>query len=606
MSARRSRPARGGFFLDVSDASGDPTPVSLARFERENPELDAADLREVRALRVGEGLAISRGVRVRRVAAPTSRRGTSRRDPGGPEGLKVGDQFSYFDDGRWTVTKIRRRGTPLAEVDLRRDDDRDAFGKVVHDYRSVRARELTSDGQGWRRLTEADPWSRRDRRGASRRDPASGGTSRPTAAEMVAEILATLDPFLGHRILRVDRGVHLDDSDGVFVTYANAPAGSGQLAVLNAPASATISIADVKKYGPAAWRHDAPAPEAIMAKQISGRGPKMRAKTGTPRQVLAHVLKFFEQNRAALTAGSEGALRDPAVRRDSASLRRDVDPYRAAARQAAAIDRKRGRAPASWEWRATTSDGADLSLGQHADPARARKAANLRAKERGARVVSIEKVTYSGRRDLGARVKRFASRQVGEAKKILNPYAGSRAAELRSLPLAEADRLSDDIVRYRRLTDAEVAAHHDNWRRASAARRGTERDPTRAKTARGLARHVAREYQRKDLTTIDLKRDYGFPDAEARAIYHLAGERGQTAARLEAGIMRVLERAARGETSRDPARAETKMARCTACKRLVRVNKLGYSVAHGAAPMKRRRYQAGFVGEYCPGREVER
>ena len=76
--------------------------------------------------------------------------------------------------------------------------------------------------------------------------------------------------------------------------------------------------------------------------------------------------------------------------------------------------------------------------------------------------------------------------------------------------------------------------------------RSISRDPTRATTARGLARHVAREYGQKDLTTIDLQRDYGFPASVAREVYHLAGERGQTPARLEAGIMRILERAALG------------------------------------------------------------
>ena len=295
--------------------------------------------------------------------------------------------------------------------------------------------------------------------------------------------------------------------------------------------------------------------------------PRRRGKAKTPR-VKARRTPF----RGSADFIDADGERHRAVLEFEGTAGRDVDPYLAAARQADAIDRKRGRAPASWEWRATTSDGADLSLGQHATRALARAAANRRAKERGTRVASIEKVTYrrdgakrspaarrdptraktveglarhvaeeyrtkdmpaaklvkdygfprelaeeihhlayrahgprgrgtawfareiealirgsapgpavrrdsaslrgkgnpAARRDsrLGSRIKRFVGRQIEEGKRILSPYEKSRAAELRALPIEEADRLSDDIVRYRRLTDAEVSAHHDNWRRS--------------------------------------------------------------------------------------------------------------------------------------------
>ena len=121
-----SRRSRGGasrqVWLDVSDASGDPTPVSLEQFERENPELDPADLREVRMLGIGEGFAISRGVRVRRVEAPPrptpTRRGRgstpSRRDPASrmlrdkPRGASPVARKPAKDTGTMTAGEVNR------------------------------------------------------------------------------------------------------------------------------------------------------------------------------------------------------------------------------------------------------------------------------------------------------------------------------------------------------------------------------------------------------------------------------------------------------------------------------------------------------------------
>ena len=105
------------------------------------------------------------------------------RDPTRDE-LKVGDAFSYFNEGRWTIIKIKKRGTPLAMVDLRRDDSRDAFGKVIHDYRTIRGGELTSGGWGWRRLEDAArrDVARRDRRRPQMQLPYGGAEAGPLFA----------------------------------------------------------------------------------------------------------------------------------------------------------------------------------------------------------------------------------------------------------------------------------------------------------------------------------------------------------------------------------------------------------------------------------------
>ena len=119
---RSARAASRQVWLDVSDASGDPTPVSLEQFERENPELDPADLREVRMLGIGEGFAISRGVRVRRVEAPPrptpTRRGRgstpSRRDPASrmlrdkPRGASPVARKPAKDTGTMTAGEVNR------------------------------------------------------------------------------------------------------------------------------------------------------------------------------------------------------------------------------------------------------------------------------------------------------------------------------------------------------------------------------------------------------------------------------------------------------------------------------------------------------------------
>ena len=87
----------------------------------------------------------------------------------------------------------------------------------------------------------------------------------------------------------------------------------------------------------------------------------------------------------------------------------------------------------------------------------------------------------------------------------------------------------------------------------------SRRDPTRAKTRRGLAQHIAKEYTRRSLTTIDLQRDYKLSAKQAKEIWNLAGERGQTEQNLARGIESILfiTQPFEGGPGGDPAKRKT-------------------------------------------------
>lgn len=78
------------------------------------------------------------------------------------------------------------------------------------------------------------------------------------------------------------------------------------------------------------------------------------------------------------------------------------------------------------------------------------------------------------------------------------------------------------------------------YRKQLAKRKAGRRDPTTAHTAKGLARHIAREYQRVDMSPAQLVRDYGFSLPVARRIASLVpyayGPGGQGEAWLEKRI----------------------------------------------------------------------
>ena len=532
----------------------------------------------------------------------------------------------------------------------------------------------------------------------TRRDPA-----RPTAVEIATAILSALEPAFGGRVLRVDRGVHLDDSDAVFVSFANVPAGSGQLATLNAPSSTTIAITDVKKYGPSAWRRDQPAPDAIMARAISSRGPKMRAKTGTPRQVVDHVLKFFEQNRATLLALAPTSSgfhpgRDRTTKRKKTvrpkGTRRDPTRARTVEGVAAHVAREYARHDLSpfelkRDYGMTPSQAYDVwtSASEAYGP-----------RGRGERWLAkrIEAALRAPARDLasvGTRVKRFVGRQVGEGRKILGyrpkktlPSQADvirrarsdaeiadvvrRIQAIRPLDASEAKAayaLTDDAAiaeRYRKLipaVDEDLRSRRDVGsfirRQLAEGKKILAHRPKPYPSQAGAMRRARSDSELWSyIDAIEKRR--GLSDDEYRAmgqVHQVPGyvtdrapiphvrmpdgsQRRLTAAQV-AAIERRLERKeerggapsstlalirerrysdrpepgiiASGLPSRDRgARARRdpevkKVAYCTTCGRPVRVNKRGYSVKHGATKMKRRRYQAGFAGEYCPGYVVE-
>ena len=78
--------------------------------------------------------------------------------------------------------------------------------------------------------------------------------------------------------------------------------------------------------------------------------------------------------------------------------------------------------------------------------------------------------------------------------------------------------------------------------------RGSRRDPSTARTAEDLARHIAREYQRKDLSPFELREDYGISRPKAHLIWSAAASFKDERA-LEREVLRVLT--AHAAASRD-------------------------------------------------------
>lgn len=133
-------------------------------------------------------------------------------------------------------------------------------------------------------------------------------TSSHVAAELRRRLLVVSHgspqnpPYLLHVAAGLEPGVPLAGlSDVVMLTFAMVPPGSSQLDVLNAPRSAMVSVRApewseqaVTKLGPYGSRSIGHIPAArIRAEQFSGRGTRMRAKTGTPEQVIRHVVAFL-------------------------------------------------------------------------------------------------------------------------------------------------------------------------------------------------------------------------------------------------------------------------------------------------------------------------
>jgi hypothetical protein len=79
------------------------------------------------------------------------------------------------------------------------------------------------------------------------------------ALQMIAGLKAALDPILGKCVFSVSRGQNFANDDSVYLTYANVPKGSDELACMNAKKRFMISITDGRKYGASGWGRDMPA-----------------------------------------------------------------------------------------------------------------------------------------------------------------------------------------------------------------------------------------------------------------------------------------------------------------------------------------------------------
>lgn len=139
----------------------------------------------------------------------------------------------------------------------------------------------------------------------------SGGATGAMTPEQVAHALREhLAPVLGDRVWRVNGPTALSPS--VHVIFANVPRGASELDALNADKSAMISISSAEwdrgsrearaAQGPVAItasapaRYETPPASLVTTTQFAGRGMRMRKKSGTPAQVIAHVVKFFKEH----------------------------------------------------------------------------------------------------------------------------------------------------------------------------------------------------------------------------------------------------------------------------------------------------------------------
>lgn len=126
-----------------------------------------------------------------------------------------------------------------------------------------------------------------------------------TADEMIAFLADCLLPDFSHMMLNFSRQ-HLGDEDGVYVSYNSVPHGTTGVAVLNTWATPKFSIYAGKGES---WPRGETC-KKVQVKMFSGgvhRGHSFRglavpfrAKTGTPEQVLEHLVRYFLENKDVL------------------------------------------------------------------------------------------------------------------------------------------------------------------------------------------------------------------------------------------------------------------------------------------------------------------
>lgn len=125
-------------------------------------------------------------------------------------------------------------------------------------------------------------------------------------------------------------------------------------------------------------------------------------------------------------------------------------------------------------------------------------------------------------------------------KVLLGPYDSEREARESRARLRRRGEKNVGTP-FRR---APARARRDGAKRSPAALR----DPSSAKTPEELARHIAREYQQKDLSPFELRQDYGISRPKAHLIWAAAGQR-RNERWLEDRVLEVL----RQSGARDPA-----------------------------------------------------
>lgn len=119
--------------------------------------------------------------------------------------------------------------------------------------------------------------------------------SGPTADDLVASLKATLVsqvPGLESKTIYVKHApLRGSGDDQVYVAFFDVPAGSGDLAQLNAKKSFKIFI------GPAAagtWAHQQPSPDKLSIQKITSYGVPVRKVTGSLEQITAALIKLLK------------------------------------------------------------------------------------------------------------------------------------------------------------------------------------------------------------------------------------------------------------------------------------------------------------------------
>jgi hypothetical protein len=147
-------------------------------------------------------------------------------------------------------------------------------------------------------------------RAVERFAPNTAGTPGAMTSNQIAGVLrhelAWLEPYEFRVVPGSETTLLHGLMDDVTIYLAMVPRGSSQLDAMNARRSAIVSIhapewsqRAVEALGPYGSRPIGEIPAArVRAEATSSHGMRMRAKTGTPEQVIRHVVAFFRKEAA--------------------------------------------------------------------------------------------------------------------------------------------------------------------------------------------------------------------------------------------------------------------------------------------------------------------